>query len=230
MSEIEFYFDPMCPFAWITSRWVSEVVEHGDLDVRWRFISLAVLNEEQLDADDAAVARGEEPEMPPVYRSLTDMGAQLLAIAATLRDSQRAGADGNRAVGDFYTAVGNVLHTEGRSKDLWEGADPEPVMAEVLAAAGVSDEIVAASSDPLWAKVVRDESEQAIERTGKGVGTPIITFDLDRAAETSMFGPVLSRIPRREEAVRLFEATALVARTPGFSELKRSLRAELDFS
>lgn len=225
MSEIEFYFDPMCPFAWITSRWVREVIEHGELDVQWRFISLAVLNEEQLDADDAAVARGEEPTLPRVYRPLTDLGARLLDVAAALRD-----AEGNEAVGDFYTAFGTVLHTEGRSQDLWDGADPEPVFAELIAAAGVSDEIVAASTDPQWAKVVRAESEQAIERTGKDVGTPIITFDVERPVESSMFGPVLSRIPRGDEAVRLFEATAVVARTEGFAELKRSNRAELDFS
>lgn len=226
MSDIEFFFDPLCPFAWVTSRWVTEVAEQTDLDVEWRFISLQVLNEEAFERDEAAVARGDEPEMPPWYRGLTEVGMRLLRVAAVLRE-----AEGNDAVARFYTAAGGVIHVDGLGKDMYSpDADPESLFAAVIRAAGVSDDVVADSTDQRWAKIVREESDLAIERTGKDVGTPIITFDVERPAESSMFGPVLSRIPRGDEAVRLFDAVALVARTPGFSELKRSLRAELDFS
>lgn len=225
MSSIEFFFDPMCPFAWITSRWIHEVAGQRDLDVRWRFISLAEVNREQFEADEEAIAAGREPKLPRQYRPLTAAGNKLLRIAAVLDD-----AKGNQAVADFYTAAGELLHTGGRSKDLWQGGDPDQLVADVVAAAGVDDATVEASEDPQWAKVVREDTDLALSRTGKDVGTPIITFDLERPDEASLFGPVISRIPRGDEAVRLWDAIEVVARTPGIAEFKRSQRAELDFS
>jgi hypothetical protein len=225
MSSIEFFFDPMCPFAWITSRWVHEVADQRDVEVRWNFISLAVINEQKFADDDAAIARGEEPAMPMQYRDLTAAGASLLRVAAALRD-----AHDNEAVGDFYTTAGALLHDGGRTRDLWKGGDPQAVVSEVIAAAEVDPAVLDTLDDPRWDKIVRAESDLAIARTGEDVGTPIITWDTTRPAEASMFGPVLSRIPRGEEAVRLWDAVEVVARTPGFSELKRSLRADLSFA
>lgn len=219
MSTVEFFFDPMCPWAWITSRWVHEVAAHQPMDVQWRFISLEVLNEEQLRRDAEAVDAGEEPELPAAYGPLSRLGNRLLRVAAAIRDTH-----GNDAVGDFYTAVGQVLHNGGRSAELWEGGDPEAVYAAAIEAAGVSQEVLDSLDDPRWEKVVRAESDLAIERTGEGVGTPIITFDVTRPDESSLFGPVINRIPRGEEAVNLWNAVETVARTPGIAELKRSIR------
>jgi 2-hydroxychromene-2-carboxylate isomerase len=224
MSTVEFFFDPMCPWAWITSRWVREVADQRGLDVRWRFISLEVLNEEQLRRDAEAIARGEEPEMPAAYGPISRLGNRFLRVAAAVRELH-----GNEAVGDFYTAVGEQMHPGGRSKELWEGADPDGVYDAVLAAAGVGPEVLQVLDDDRWAKIVCEESDLAIERTGEGVGTPIITFDVDRPDESSLFGPVINRIPRGEEAVRLWEAVETVARTPGIAELKRSIRGEPRF-
>jgi predicted DsbA family dithiol-disulfide isomerase len=225
MSSIEFFFDPICPFAWVTSRWVQEVRTHREVEVGWRFISLEVVNAPQFDKDEAAVARGEEPTLPPQYRDISRMGNRLLRVAAALRD-----AEGNDTVEAFYTAVGTRLHNEGLSARLWKGdADLHGVLDELLDAAGVSHEVRQRAEDDRWAQVVRDETRLALSRTGEDVGTPIITWDLHRPDEASLFGPVISRIPRGEEAVRLWDAVETVALTPGIAEFKRSQRAELNF-
>ena len=224
MSSIEYFFDPMCPFAWVTSRWVQEVRTQRDVEVEWRFISLEEVNSAQFEKDDAAVARGEEPALPPQYRDISHLGNRLLRVAAALRD-----AEGNAAVEDFYTAVGMQLHNGGLSHEVWKGADFDEVFDRVVAAAAVSPDVLREAEDDRWGKVVRAETELALSRTGEDVGTPIITWDLDRPDEASLFGPVISRIPRGEEAVRLWDAVETVALTPGIAEFKRSQRAELVF-
>ena len=227
MSSIEFFFDPMCPFAWVTSRWVQEVRTQRDVDVAWRFISLEDVNAPKFEADEQAVARGEEPSLPPQYRDISRLGNRLLRVAAALRD-----AEGNGAVEDFYTSLGMQLHNGGLSRDVWKGADLNQVFDQLVEQAGVRANVLrdAEDEDDRWGKVVRAETELALSRTGDDVGTPIITWDLDRPDEASLFGPVISRIPRGEEAVRLWDAVETVALTPGIAEFKRSQRAELDFS
>ena len=224
MTTIDFFFDPMCPFAWITSRFVVEASEQRDLDVEWRFISLAVLNAKGLDASDAAVAAGGEPTMPSWYRPLTELGAGLLRIAAAVRDDH-----GNEGVARFYTACGEIIHKGGRSAALRDGGDAGDVAAEALAQAGLPAELASAAADPQWDTIVAEETALALSRTGPDVGTPIITFDLERAAEASLFGPVINRIPRGEEAAELWDALVTITSIPGLSELKRSLRGELVF-
>jgi 2-hydroxychromene-2-carboxylate isomerase len=224
MADLEFFFDPMCPWAWITSRWVVEVRDQRDLDVQWRFISLAVLNEEALDRADAARAAGEPTDLPEQYRAISTTGARLLRVAAAARD-----VEGNDAVDALYSAAGQLLHTEGRSRAFWRGDDVGDVVADTLSVAGMSPSWADAADDDRWDAVVADETELALKRTGPDVGTPIITWDLDRPDDSTMFGPVISRIPRGDEALRLWDAMAVVARTPGMAEFKRSLRSEPRF-
>jgi 2-hydroxychromene-2-carboxylate isomerase len=220
MSDLEFFFDPMCPFAWITSRWVVEVADQRDLDVTWRFISLAVLNAEALDASDAARAAGTDAALPPQYRPLTELGASLLRIAAAVRAEL-----GNGGVASFYTAAGELLHPGGISMELWQGGEPGDVATDAVARAGLPARFAAAADDASWDDIVREETELALARTGPDVGTPIITFDTTRADEATMFGPVISRIPRGQEALDLWDAMSVIATTPGMAEFKRSLRA-----
>lgn len=220
MSDLEFFFDPMCPFAWITSRWVVEVADQRDLDVTWRFISLAVLNAEAMDASDAAVAAGEKPSMPRQYRPLTELGTRLLRVAAAVRAEM-----GNDGVATFYTAAGELVHPGGVSAELWNGGEPGDVVNDVVTRAGLPARFADAADDPSWDEIVRTETELALARTGPDVGTPIITFDTARPDEATMFGPVISRIPRGQEALDLWDAMSVVATTPGMAEFKRSLRA-----
>lgn len=204
--DVEFFFDPVCPFAWITSRWVVEVAAQRDLDVRWRFISLRILNE----AKDYAT------DFPAGYVAGHTSGLKLLRVAAAARD-----AEGDGRVAELYTQFGGDYHVRRRTRELvdhWEAGFPE-----YLRSVGLGDDLVAAANDERWDEVIRAETEEALSRTGRDVGTPIITFVRD-GVPSSFFGPVISQVPRGEEAVRLWDAVWEVANFPGFAELKRSLR------
>ena len=214
--DLEFFFDPICPFAWITSRWVEEVATLKHYDVRWRFISLAVIN----DGKDYGA------EFPPGYPALHGLGRDLLRVCAAAR-----AAHGEAAVGALYTAMGERLHPGGASAAIWRG-DPVPdgLVAEVVVAAGLPVALADAAADEAWDAVLRDESTTALRRTGRDVGTPILTFDPDTDRESSFFGPVISNVPRGDAAVQLWDAVRTLAATKGFAELKRSLRDDVVFT
>ncbi len=213
MNSIEFFFDPACPFAWLTSRWVTEVAEQTDLQVQWRLIALKILNEGN--------------DVPEQYARGHAASFEMLRVVAAVSEDR-----GNDAVAALYTAFGTALHTEGGSAALFGGDDVDaaPVIDAALAAAGLPASFAAAATDDARDSLIRSETQTALSRTGPDVGTPILTFDLERPESSSFFGPVINRIPRGAEAVQLWDALATLARIPGVSELKRSLRGQLDFS
>ncbi len=209
MADLEFFFDPVCPWAWITSRWFEEVATQRELSIDWRFICLSIVNKD----------KDYEQDFRPGYVAAHGTGQKLLRVAAAIRD-----ANGPEGVGPLYTQIGTDFHTNGRRQEIvdrWEGGFPE-----YLAEIGVPPELAAAANEASWDKVLEEETEEALSRVGRDVGTPIITFC---ESEASFFGPVLSRIPRGEEAVQLFDAISLLACTPGMSELKRSIRLRPSF-
>jgi 2-hydroxychromene-2-carboxylate isomerase len=212
MADLEFFFDPVCPFAWITSRWVTEVAQRRDYEVRWRFIALYILNEDN-----------HQDWYTPEYRAGHHLGFQGLRIA----DQVRLTAD-NDAVGRFYTALGTAIHVE-RRRDEYKN-DAMGFFAKILADAGLDPSLAAHADDESHDAYLRSETELALERTGKDVGTPILTFDPDSDSPSSFFGPVISKAPRGEEAVKLWDAVKVIATSSGMSELKRSNRAKLDFT
>jgi 2-hydroxychromene-2-carboxylate isomerase len=215
MADIEFFLDPVCPWAWITSRFVTEVSEHSDLSVTWRFISLRMVNED----------KDYEKEFPPQYPLLHAAGSAMLRVAAAAREH-----GGNDAVARLYTEFGQRMHVEGASFKLWQGEEVDDMVGPSLVAAGLPATLASAAEDESWDEVLREETDIALSRTGKDVGTPIITYDPARPDETSLFGPVINRIPRGQEALDLWSALSVVARTPGLAELKRTLRGEIDFT
>lgn len=213
--DLEFFFDPICPFAWVTSRWVTEVADQQDYRVRWRFICLSIINE----------GKDYGADFPPAYPKLHGFGRTLLRVAAAAR-----AAHGEDAMWPLYTAYGERLHPGGLSGAIWKGEDiPADFVTDSLEEAGLPVELAAAGDDESWDAVLREESDTALARTGKDVGTPILTFEPGESSECSLFGPVISRIPRGEEAIQLWDAVRLLAGTPGFAELKRSLRDPLSF-
>jgi len=213
MAIVDFYFDPVCPWAWITSRWVREVAPLRDLDVQWRFIALRIVNE----------AKDYERDFPAGYPLVHGAGRTMLQVAAAIR-----AVAGNEGVGRFYTEVGTRLHNERRSAELRDGN--LAVLTDALAAGGFDPALaVTAPDDPALDALVRAETEDALARAGKDLGTPIVTFEPGDPAETTFFGPVLSRIPRGDEAARIWDAIVVLARTPGMCELKRSIRHRPDF-
>ena len=213
MADIEFFFDPICPWAWITSRLTVEVASQRDMAVDWRFICLRMVNED----------KEYEREFPPGYVNAHTAGQRMLRIAAAVRQDI-----GNDAVAALYTAFGEQLHTAGRSEEIRDGDDS--VIGEAVELAGLPAAFMAAADDEDLDAVVREETDLALGRTGKDVGTPIITFAPGTADETSLFGPVVARIPRGDEALRMWDAVELLARTPGFAELKRSARDRPTYS
>jgi 2-hydroxychromene-2-carboxylate isomerase len=191
-TEVDFWFDPLCPWAWITSRWMLEVEQVRPVSVRWHVMSLAVLNE------------GKE-DMPERYQELmrTAWGPVRICIAA----EQKFGPE---VLGALYTALGTRFHPDklGRERATYEAA---------LAEAGLPADLADAADSTEYDTALRASHAEGIERVGYEVGTPIISV-----LGTSIFGPVMSPIPRGEAAARLWDGLLLVAGTDGFFELKRS--------
>jgi protein-disulfide isomerase-like protein with CxxC motif len=212
MADLEFFLDPVCPWAWITSRWVVEVQGQRDYDVRWRFISLKILN----SANQAEWYNDQ-------YRRWHAMGHEALRVAARL-DAEL----GNDAVLKLYTAIGTEGHVNGRRDDF--AASTEAFVGECLDKAGLPRDMISAAFDESWDARISADTEEALGRTGRDVGTPIITFRPGASDESSFFGPVIAKIPRGAEALRLWDAVETIATTSGLAELKRTLRASPDFS
>ena len=201
--HVTFWFDPVCPFAWMTSKWVRTVAELRELDVEWRFISLRVLNADNED-------------VPPEYRAGHLTGARLLRVAARARAEH-----GNAAVGRLYAAYGDqVFETEG-AKTPHDDDGVRRLAATALGAAGLPTDLLEALDDETHDELVVEETQQALAAAGRDVGTPIIRVGEDGPA---FFGPVISRLPRGEDALRLWDHVVGLAQFPGFAELKRSLR------
>lgn len=213
MADVEFFFDPICPWAWITSRFTNEVAEQRALTVDWRFICLRIVNAEKDYGKD----------FPDGYVNAHGGGMRMLRVAAAAREH-----GGNDAVGALYTAFGEQLHAARRAKEIRDGN--YTVIGEAIELAGLPASLLAAGDDEGYDAVLRAETAVALARTGKDVGTPIITFAPGTDQEASFFGPVINRIPRGDEALAIWDAVETLARMPGFAELKRTNRERPDFS
>ena len=204
--DLNFYFDPVCPFAWMTSKWVRQVAAQRDYAVDWRFISLRLLN---AHIDYAT-------HFPPDYEAGHTAGLRLLRVATRVRNEH-----GRDAVGPLYEAFGRHIFEVDRQPDPATSGSREYV-APILTEAGLPASLADAVDDESADAVIRAETDEALSLAGKDVGTPILHF---RPPEgVAFFGPVISRRPDDAEAVELWDHVGALAGFPGFAELKRSLR------
>lgn len=203
--DIDFHFDPVCPFAWQTSRWITRVVELEGIVVRWRFISLMIVNEEHLDTFSDA------------YRCSHERSHRYLRVLAAIRD-----ALGDAPIAGLYTAWGDRRWYPA-PEDVPPGDDT--TIAEILAEAGLDASFLDAADDERWDAVLRAETEEALARTGPDVGTPIITY---WPSGNALFGPVISTVPDDETSVAMYRAVRTLVDYPDFAEVKRTNRPPLD--
>jgi 2-hydroxychromene-2-carboxylate isomerase len=205
-ADLNFYFDPVCPFAWMTSKWVRQVAAQRDYAVDWRFISLRLLN---AHIDYAS-------HFPPEYEAGHTAGLRLLRVAARVRAEH-----GREAVGPLYEAFGRHIFEVDEQPAPAVGGSRDHA-ASILAEVGLPTSLADAVDDASADAGIQAETDEALSLTGKDVGTPILHF---RPPEgVAFFGPVISRLPSEEEAVELWDHVVALAGFPGFAELKRSLR------
>ena len=208
MSDLHFWFDPVCPFAWMTSKWVRSVARQREYAVEWRPISLRLLNA-HIDYD---------AHFPPEYEAGHTAGLRLLRVAVRAR--QEHGAE---AVGPLYEALGQAIWERSGAADtpsrLENGAD---LLHPALQQAGLPLDLADALDDPSYDAEIQASTDHALSLTGKDVGTPILHFEPPEGV--AFFGPVISRLPSDTEAVELWDHVIGLARFAGFAELKRSLR------
>ncbi|MFB6841154.1 DsbA family protein [Streptomyces sp. NPDC056361] len=205
-TTADFYFDPLCPWAWMTSRWMLEVEQVRPVDVRWKVMSLAVLNENRLD------------EVPAEYREMLETkawGPVRVVIAAQQ-------LHGDEVVGKLYTALGTRFHNNG------EGPTREAIAA-ALADVGLPEDLVEYADKDTYDTELRASHQEGIGKVGQDVGTPVIAVPGPTGDEVAFFGPVVTPTPRGDAAARLWDGTLLVASTPGFYEIKRTRTAAPSF-
>ncbi|UPW08519.1 hypothetical protein M1C59_21095 [Gordonia terrae] len=208
--DVNFYFDPVCPFAWMTSTWVRKVQSQRDYTVDWRFISLRLLNA-HVDYD---------AQFPPEYEAGHTAGLRLLRAAASIRRDH-----GRTAIGPLYEALGTRIfdaHTGSYTVGATDFRGTADFLGPVLAELGLPAHHLDALDDTAFDAEIQAETDEALTLTGRDVGTPIIHFQPPEGV--AFFGPVISRLPGDDEAITLWDHVIGLASFPGFAELKRSLR------
>jgi hypothetical protein len=194
VTHADFWFDPLCPWAWITSRWMLEVEQVRPVTTRWHLMSLAYLNLVQHEGEGFGEEYLERMEQAwgPV---------RICAAAAAER--------GDDILLPLYTAVGTRFHNQQR-----RDAD---AVSEAVQEVGLPLSVLEAATSTEFDEVIKASHQAGMDLVGLDVGTPVIAVQ-----GIAFFGPVVTPVPRGEAAGRLWDGVLAVAGTDGFFELKRT--------
>ena len=195
LEEVQFWFDPLCPWAWITSRWMLEVERVRPVKTDWRIMSLAYLNLVQHEGKGLS-----EEYMERMSRAW----GPVRVCAAAAADA------GPGVLGPLYTAIGTRLHNQGRRED-------PAIIPEALQEAGLPVWLADAAETTEFDAAIKKSHHEAFDEVGLDVGTPVI-----RIRGKALFGPVITPAPKGEAAGELWDGLVLVSKADGFFELKRS--------
>lgn len=192
LQTVDFWFDPLCPWAWMASRWMLEVEKVRPVRTVFHVMSLSVLNEgRDLDED---------------YEE--EMAAGWIGARTAIGVERAYGSEGLR---DFYTAIGTRYHPLGQRKgDIG-------VIKDALRQCGFDEAIADRAAAGDWDDELRASHHQGMDPVGNEVGTPVIHIN-----GKALFGPVISPAPKGEAAGDLFDGVSKVTAADGFFELKRS--------
>ncbi|MER7505772.1 disulfide bond formation protein DsbA [Nonomuraea pusilla] len=194
-TPVDLWFDPFCPFAWATSRWLLEVEKVRPIEPRWHVMSLNVLNEGK--------------DVPDRYREQIEKAIGPVRVVAAARAKH-----GDDVVGPLYTELGTRLHNQGAIKELDRLRE---TVEDALEAAGLDRSLADVMDSEEFDGDVRASHRAGIDLVGEDVGTPVI-----RVGTNAFFGPVVTSVPKGEDAGRLWDGVLLVTGFEDFFELKRT--------
>jgi protein-disulfide isomerase-like protein with CxxC motif len=197
-TPADFWFDPLCPWAWMTSRWMLEVEKVRPVEVHWHVMSLAVLNEDKLDT------------LPEEYATFLREAFGPVRVVIAAQEQH-----GDEVLGKLYTALGTRFHNQKlpRTRETIVAALEEVGLPASLADYADSDE---------YDTQLRASHKEGIDKVGQEVGTPVIAVPGADGEQVAFFGPVVTPAPRGDDAAKLWDGTLLVASIPGFYEIKRT--------
>jgi 2-hydroxychromene-2-carboxylate isomerase len=213
MTNVEFFFDPSCPWTWVTSRWLAAVAPERQLQVTWRPWSLPIKNKgQELPAD-----------LPDIWRTKIEAGRAFAVPALRVLEAAGAGDD-DQARGRLYTELGRRFHAPGN--DGGPSPDPDEVIVAALAAARLPAELTKAADEEAWDARIRDTMEEVRQEVGDDVGVPIVAIR-EGSSLRAMAGPIMAEMLPQERALALWDAVATITAEPTVFELKRQRTAKV---
>lgn len=196
--KISFYFDPICPWCWVTSRWLSEVSLSRNLQIDWKPFSLALKNH-RLDSDQ------------PQKSKYAKMHLASNRVLRVIEASDQLGADR----GKLYSHIGRAHHVDGEQYD-------DQAILQMLEHSNLSKDLLDAADDSSHDSALKASLDEAIDIAGSDVGVPLIIFEPKNGQKLGYFGPVLMRQPTGQAALDLWDGLSKLASSSDFYELKRS--------